>query len=273
MEQAQGLRFKWTEMTPYRIAEAALRRARDVPHRAAWHLPEGIENRIKLERFRSKHKGQRCIVIANGPSLATMDLSPLKNEITIGLNRCYLMFDKWGFEPTYFVSINGLVLEQFASDIRQLSMPLFLNWNRRALFQPSRADTLFLRMRLTVADEFTGELTRPICDGGTVTYAALQLAYYLGCTEVVLVGLDHSFVEKGRPNKTEVRHYEVDASHCHPDYFPKGVKWQLPDLQRSEIAYATARRAFEQAGRRIVDATPGGKCPVFERAEFGELFR
>ena len=94
----------------------------------------------------------------------------------------------------------------------------------------------------------------------------------MGFKEVILVGLDHNFVEKGRPNKTEVRAADVDESHCHPDYFTKGVKWQLPDLLRSEKAYSIAREAFESDGRRILDATVGGKCEIFDKVEFSSLF-
>jgi hypothetical protein len=50
------------------------------------------------------------------------------------------------------------------------------------------------------------------------------------------------------------------------------MRWQLPDLLRSELAYAEARTAFERDGRRIVDATPGGGCTVFEREDFDRLF-
>jgi hypothetical protein len=93
----------------------------------------------------------------------------------------------------------------------------------------------------------------------------------MGFDEVILIGVDHNFADKGTPNKTEVRTQERDDNHFHPDYFPKGARWQLPDLVRSELAYALARQAFEQDGRRILDATADGKCPVFEKAHFASL--
>src|ERR1044072_5448632 len=34
------------------------------------------------EVFRNRHKGQRCFVLGNGPSLRNQDLTPLANEIT-----------------------------------------------------------------------------------------------------------------------------------------------------------------------------------------------
>ena len=45
------------------------------------------------------HQGQRCFIIASGPSVEGMDLSWLKNEITICVNQSYQLLK--GFEPTY----------------------------------------------------------------------------------------------------------------------------------------------------------------------------
>jgi len=67
------------------------------------------ESNLRLAQYKDKHRGQRCVIIGNGPSLNKMDLSFLKNEITFGMNRIYLLFDKWDFTPTYYVSVNPLV--------------------------------------------------------------------------------------------------------------------------------------------------------------------
>jgi len=267
------MRFKVTEITPRRLYEASIRRLKEMPHKRAWNSGDGISqrNRQKIEYFRDLHKNERCFIIANGPSLNKMDLSPLEDEITIGMNRIYILFEQWGFSTTYLACINELVLEQFSSDIEKLTFPKFLNWNRRNYFKEDN-NIIYLKLALGLNDIFGQDLTKEISSGGTVTFACLQLAFYMGFKEVVLVGLDHNFVEKGRPNKTEVRVAEKDDSHCHPNYFPKGVKWQLPDLLRSEQAYSLAREIFESDGRRIVDATVDGKCEIFDKVEFGTLF-
>ena len=74
------------------------------------------------------------------------------------------------------------------------------------------------------------------------------------------------------PNIVETRSADVDDNHFHPNYFPKGYKWQSPDLLRSEIAYGLAKEAFEMDGRKIFDATIGGKCEVFEKIDYEVLF-
>lgn len=267
------MRFLLGEVTPGRIYNALKRRIHDIPVELAWRQsPLAKANAKRLEQYRNLHLGERCFIIANGPSLKHMDLSPLAGERTISMNRAYLMYESWGFIPTYFTCINELVLRQFHADITNLPMPKFLNFSERESFRESEADErlMFLRMGMTLRDKFGPDCTHSLSSGGTVTFASLQLAYFMGFKEVVLIGLDHSFVEKGTPNKAVVRHQEKDESHCHPDYFPKGIKWELPDLYRSELAYALARQAFEADGRRILDATRGGLCTVFEKVDFGE---
>jgi hypothetical protein len=263
-------RFRFSEINLNRLGNAIARRAFDFPHNLAWKLA-GKENREKLASFKDIYRGKRGFILANGPTLTSLDLSRLKGEITIGMNRIYLLFDRLDFQPNYYVAINDLVLNQYAEDIKRLAMPKFLNWNLRRNF--AEGQYFFLRLRLSMRDHFERDIRKPLSSGGTVTYAALQLAHYLGFQDVILIGLDHSFDSQGTPNMIETRRSGEDKNHFHPDYFPSGTKWMLPDLRRSELAYAEARREFERDGRRILDATPGGKCPVFERVEYESLFR
>ena len=265
-------RFKLQELTMQRLASATLRRIQDIPHRVAWNTSISKENRTRLGKYSNCHTGQRCFILANGPSLTQIEFPRLRNEFTIGMNRIYLIFDQLQFVPSYYVCINELVLEQFVNDINNLPMPKFLNWNRRQLFDQKNQSTLFIRLAYGVKDFFGQDPKNDLSGGGTVTYTALQLAYYMGFQQVILVGLDHSYTESGIPNKIEVRKYTEDTSHFHPGYFPQGIKWQLPDLKRSEIAYALAREQYEQNGRSILDATIGGKCTVFEKVDFQTLF-
>lgn len=267
-------RFNTRELTPQRLFSAILRRIRDIPNLIAWSWPSTatVQNKQRLLAYKNKHLGERCFIIANGPSLKEMDLSCLTNEITFGMNRIYLLFDQIPFQPTYYVCVNELVLEEFYQDIRSLPMPKFLNWDRRNLYDLTDEKSIFLRYNLAIKDSFGYEPTKTQYSGGTVTYASLQLAYFMGFKEVILIGLDHNYVEKGTPNKVEVRQTAQDESHFHPNYFPKGVKWQLPDLLRSEVAYQLAREAYEKDGRRVLDATPGGKCQIFEKVVFTDFF-
>jgi len=63
-----------------------------------------------------------------------------------------------------------------------------------------------------------------------------------------------------------------DPNHFSAAYFGKGFRWQLPDLETSEIGYRMARQAYEKAGRRVLDATVGGKLDIFEKVNYDSLF-
>jgi len=93
----------------------------------------------------------------------------------------------------------------------------------------------------------------------------------MGFSEVILIGVDHNFATKGKPNTTITSEGD-DPNHFDPKYFGKGFRWQLPDLETSEIAYRMARNAFEADGRKVVDATVGGKLTVFPKVEYNSLF-
>ena len=267
-------RFRFSELSIGRLVEAVSRRAAEIPHSLSWFARSRLarENRDQLSQFHDIHRGERCFIIGNGPSLKKMDLSVLRDEYSFGLNRIYLLFDQIGYLPPYYVCINELVLEQFSNEIQEYDKPKFLNWNRRTLFKNADTDTHFVKIKLAIRDEFGKDILKPISSGGTVTYAAMQIAYFMGFQTVILIGVDHSYRSRGIPNLTVARSEDRDLDHFHPEYFPKGSKWQPPDLVRSEVAYRLARRAYEADSRVILDATVNGNCTIFNKVDFTDLF-
>ena len=46
----------------------------------------------RLEALKGKYEGQRCFIVATGPSLTIQDVEALKDEKTFGLNRLYQIY-------------------------------------------------------------------------------------------------------------------------------------------------------------------------------------
>lgn len=224
----------------------------------------------RVARFRNRHAGGRCFILGNGPSLNRTDLSLLKNEITFGTNRIYMNFDKMGFDTTYYVAVNELVVEQCASDIEKLSMPKFLGWHCRDKIGFD-SSTQFLHTRGGLRSWFFTDLTEGCWEGNTVTMVCLQLAYYMGFSEAILVGVDHSYQFSGKPHAAVTSDGD-DPNHFNNQYFGRGFRWHLPDLEGSEMSYRVADFVYRQNGRRVLDATVGGQCPIFEKASYPSLF-
>lgn len=243
---------------------------RDVKNNATWSAralwrghfeAQGRVERRAVAQWRDRHHGERCVIMGNGPSLNDTDLDLLKGQVVFGLNRIFLMYDRIGFVPTYHVAVNRLVVEQSVPELRASPVPLFTTYNNHAELV-GRAEIYFLN-RLW-SRRFHRNAAHGIWEGVTVTFVAMQLAYFMGFREVVLVGVDHNFVTQGPPHKT-VTSSGADPNHFDPNYFGKGFRWQLPDLEMSEVAFRLAREAFEKDGRRIVDSTVGGKLEVFDK--------
>ena len=55
------------------------------------------------------HKGKRCFIVGTGASITDIDMSLLKNEITISFNNILLKDD---FTPTYLCVADTTVMEK-----------------------------------------------------------------------------------------------------------------------------------------------------------------
>lgn len=236
--------------------------------RAPWD-PKHRASKRRMAALKDSHRGERCFIIGNGPSLRNMDLSYLRKEVTFGLNRIYMIFEQIGFATSYYVCVNRLVVEQCSEEIIQLvPCPKFISLYACDLIDFT-ADMMLVNSQNSF--RFFTDITEGVGEGATVTYVAMQIAYYLGFQKVILIGVDHSYSTTGDPHTTAVSKGD-DPNHFAPDYFGKGFRWQLPDLEGSELAYRTAKHHFESRGREILDATVGGKLQVFRKVDYRTLF-
>ena len=214
-----------------------------------------------LGDYHNLHKGETCIILGNGPSLEQFDWRAAHDTRypIIGTNRVYLS----GHQPDYYVAVNDLVIKQFHGEITDLSVTKFLPKRCQEYCEPeAKTDPTIVWIsteeRRPIFREHPGEMW----EGHTVTYVALQLAFIMGFTKVILYGVDHNFTHAGEPN-VQVKSQGPDPNHFHPDYFGKGVEWNCPDLEKSELAYSLAKIAYERAGRKIVNASHQTKLKTF----------
>jgi len=226
-------------------------------------------NKPWCELLKDRHAGERAVLVCNGPSLSKMDMGFLKSETVIGLNKIYLGLRRFRFYPKYYVAINKKVLQQSEDEIKKLTCIKFLS---------NHCDDLYDDDALThIIDThhprsyFCSDITEGVHEGWTVTFAALQIAYYLGFGEVVIIGMDHRYEYTGQPNESQLL-AGPDLNHFCETYFGHGQTWDNPDLTRSEKSYREADEAYRRDGRRIIDATLDGACEVFTKADYRSVF-
>jgi hypothetical protein len=118
--------------------------------------------------------------------------------------------------------------------------------------------------------DFSTRPDRYIGQGFTVTYGAIQMAYYMGFKEVYLLGIDHNYSisldEKGIPVvKEDVKDYFEGSKASN-----QGLN--LPRVAESTLAYMTARRfADKHSNFAVYNATRGGKLEAFERVDLDKI--
>jgi hypothetical protein len=253
----------------------------------------------KLSELRNIHANKRKgYILCNGPSLNLLDLSRLKDEITIGVNAIYLNQEKMGFLPTYYIVEDDLVGEDRKDELNGLAGTKKLIAQRLAYCLKRDQETIYLnhcpdltpwpeniapwlsyqRRYFDMDMPFSEDASIATFGGYTVTYTSLQIAYHLGLREVYIIGADHNYKVPEKYSALDsnenfiIEPTEDDLNHFNKDYFGKGYRWHNPKIHKLEIAYDNAKKFFEGRGGKIFNATLGGNLEVFERVNFEDTF-
>lgn len=223
-------------------------------------------------------KGQRVFLLGCGPSLNSVDLTKLEGQKVMGVNGTALIS---GLELDYFVSVSNFFWKSHEDELKALKCRRFIPHFLREYLE-SESPTVWLN---TIADseystlnvekpwKFSLEPQRHIFLGGTVIFVCLQILYYLGYEEVIVLGLDHDYgIDRDAITK-EGKFVDSDklSAHFTKDYYRKGEQVHI-DIHGMERAYELAQEAFEADGRRILNASPGTKLETFKKVEFDSLF-
>lgn len=241
-------------------------------------------DQASLRGFRDIHKGERCFIIGNGPSLNKTDLSLLENEYSIAVNGIFYKTEEMGYRPTYFVCEDNFVVADNLEKIKEYqpkSHSFFPSIYRSQIGE--KADTSYFLMNRGYYEKtgpnfqiprFSTDIAARAYCGQSVTYVNLQLAYHMGFSEVYLVGMDFSYAipDSAEVSGTDITSTEDDPNHFHPDYFGKGKRWSDPQLDMVMRNYEMAKITYDWAGRKIYNATIGGHLELFERVDYNSLF-
>ncbi len=239
---------------------------------------------VRLNRFRNLHAGKRAFIIGNGPSLNRTDLSFLWDEVSFGVNGIFYMTDQTGFRPTYYCVEDNHVIDDNLERITEYdtSVKFFPHKYRHSIpaernvyFLPTDWEFYHTHSPHFENPRFSNNIDQVIYVGQTVTYLNMQMAFFMGFSEVYLIGVDFDYQV---PPESPIEGFSIlsqddDPNHFHPEYFGKGKKWHFPKLHNCLKSYEFADRHFRAHGRRILNATVGGKLECFERVDYHSLFK
>ena len=243
-----------------------------------------FEYKKLLTNLKNKYSGERCFILGNGPSLNKSDLTLLQDEYSFAVNGIFYKTRECAYRPTFYMVEDNHVVDDNLKEINsykceykffpaQYKDRIIVDEN--TIFIP--ADFGFYRKGhpFYCVPRFSTDVAEVIYAGQSVTIMNLQMAFYLGFSEVYLIGMDFSYVIP-KSTKIEGENYtsrEDDPNHFHRDYFGKGKKWHDPKLDRVLMNYQKCKDTFEIHGRKIFNATVGGKLELFERINYESLFK
>ncbi len=225
----------------------------------------------KIKLLKNKHLGQKCFIVATGPSLTFEDLKLLhdKNIICFGVNSIVKILDQTEWRPTYYGIQDSNVFRKLNNDIIKYKdkLNIILLTNELALLDNRFKDEVlfpyisYYHYYDSYFDKyysmFSDNSYAGVFDGYTITYSMIQIAVYMGFNEIYLIGVDCNY--------TDEKKYFIESG-----YIDRNAK---KNYDKMVTSYKVARDYAEKHNVKIFNATRGGKLEVFERINFDDIIK
>lgn len=232
-------------------------------------------------RLQGAYAGRRCFVLANGPSLATVDIDSLGGEITVVMNafnqhpairlwqpviQCMAEPAATYNEPERLRFLEGL-LSGYASTTHVFPIEMKPLFDRTGLLPPDRL--AFVKQHGIASDYASIDLTRSIPSAHDTSILAVSMAIAMGCNPIVLLGLDYNWLSHRSINE----HFYDDAK---VPWSPEvQSRWPYLELLKMAIpcweAHAALRGIAARRGQTIINATEGSFLDVYPATTLGEV--
>ena len=211
-----------------------------------------------LEIFKNIHRDRLAIIACNGPTLNETDMDLVNGNVIFALNRGYLKKD---MDYTYLISADKRIENGYKKEI--------INANGIKFCHTIDSKSV-VQYRLG-RGRFSTDITKGMRLGHSVTIVALQIAYYMGCNPVYIIGMNHKFTYDNT-KKHSGKQYDnkgKDINHFTPDYYEPGYIYRYQNFLAVEHSCLEARMVYEADGRNIYNLSVTTHLPdsVFPRVD------
>lgn len=238
---------------------------------------EMINSQKMISKYKNKYKGQSCFIIGNGPSLLPEDLDKLnkKEIVTFASNKVYKIFDKTSWRPTFYAIVDESVADEDC--IKQNNMfsceAKFFRRQGWYVYRKIKGATYLnsWHSRKYLGNPcFSEDLSDGVYTIATVTYVLLQIARYMGFSNIYLLGMDNRY-KYGMNKNGEVYRNQNVLSYFGEEDSEEKIPKIAPATWELDLAYEYADKYSREHGFRIYNSTRGGFLEKFERVEFDEI--
>lgn len=222
----------------------------------------------KIKQRKGEYAGQRCFILGNGPSLKSVDFGRLqdKNLITVNMLYKYPAFDH--LSPLFHCALDpGFYQGEYLDSLYSIldsrpgtSLLVSSNAPSELRSRDNCYTTIFGYLPSRVVHSF--DLAKPSAAFVNVILFAIELALYLGFSEIVLLGCDFSQFTVRR----EIHLYDTDKVE---DRIPE--VWQ--DLLGHTIAIMQHESLYscaQKQGVKVVNATKDSFLDVYPHVNLSD---
>lgn len=217
-----------------------------------------------LRRLKNIHKGKRCFIIGNGPSLTNDDLRRLqeRGEYTFACNSLIKLFDEIPFHPTYYFAQDNKIILDNKEEIKKLQSQRFVKAHYASRYHIESV-TYYSMLFPKNPIGFSWNLPRVVYSGQTVTYSMIQFAAYMGFSEIYLIGVDCNYSAANEKITAD--------SYFDKRLFNSNRQYAAPEVDTNLLAFARAQEICKPRGINIYNATRGGKLEIFPRVSLDNI--
>ncbi|WMT87476.1 DUF115 domain-containing protein [Pelagibacterium sp. 26DY04] len=270
-------------ITARKVLQFVGRTARELVVDTAWPLASTgpmKESRERLLALRDSYHGQPGLVIGNGPSINGQNLGRMTDFVSIAANAFFLKSDSIGAHPTFLTVEDPLPAEDNKERLKAYSGAIKIApWDLRGTLGDS-SDYIYCNFWRTYAPFagsrfpfYSDDFARRVFWGGTVLYMNIQLASYLGCNPIYLIGVDLTYhiPSSAKIEGNIITSTEDDPNHFDATYFGAGKRWHLPETERMQRCIYFAYEHLRERGIPLINATAGGNLHGLPRADFDTI--
>ena len=262
---------------------AKLRRSRTVTNQQLAHQSLLAAN----QSLHNRHQGERCFILATGPSIKSQPLHLLAGETCISVSNFFVHPDYATIRPRYHcvapfhAPITEDAWQTWLADmaLRTLDAEMFFMLPdvernaRNRYFDRRTVHHIAPGAPVSQLESLGVDLTRAVPSPQSVTIMALYAAIHMGFSEVYLLGCDHDWIL----HLNQSRHFYAESQHAlnrdgYNEWFNDGIDAYFKDYLTLWSQYRAVAKAAALKNTRILNATHGGLLDVFPRVPFESLF-
>lgn len=261
--------------------------------------PELYKKFSENSKFNNIHKGERCFILATGPSINEQNLFPLKDELCISVSNFFLHPDAKIIDPLYHAFASNhlpMTFENLKKESDNISwqslqdttffygyIPYKYSYKNFLDKYPQYCPKKYYYINHTFSmdlneDNFLNtsswDISKNPFSERSVIYDAIQIAVYMGFDQIYLLGCDHDYLINPSHIEGPAHFYNKEQSPIASDVDALFYERELLFLNMHNRwkDYRLMKEYTTQSGKSIYNATYGGMLDVFPRVNLEELF-